>query len=196
MEDRAAAQRCLEGQNAWFFDPIYFGRYPESMVTGVGSRLPTFTPDELSLVHGSHMNVYFQNQYTANYATVRTDQTKTECGHDCDLNLNTSKYSPDGKPIGHKTPANEWLYKYPVGFRKYQKWISDRYSTDDQKMSIIVSENGWGDDDMDKESNLVDLDRCNYYREYIGNMSLAVNEDHVNVLGYFAWSLMDNFEWA
>lgn len=194
-EDHAAAQRCLEGQNAWFFDPIYFGHYPESMRKGVGERLPEFTAEEKELVQGSHMNVYFQNQYTANYATGRSDG-KTDCGHDCDLNLNTSKYDLLGKPIGHKTPANEWLYKYPVGFRKYQKWISDRYSSGDQKMSIIVSENGWGDDDTTKDDNLHDLDRCNYYREYIGNMSLAVNKDDVSVLGYFAWSLMDNFEWA
>jgi hypothetical protein len=43
---------------------------------------------------------------------------------------------------------------------------------------------------------LNDIDRCNYYREYIGNVSLAITEDNVKVGGYFAWSLMDNFEWA
>eukprot|EP00746_Dinoflagellata_sp_MGD_P166134 gnl/MRDRNA2_/MRDRNA2_95833_c0_seq1.p1 gnl/MRDRNA2_/MRDRNA2_95833_c0~~gnl/MRDRNA2_/MRDRNA2_95833_c0_seq1.p1 ORF type:complete len:650 (-),score=127.55 gnl/MRDRNA2_/MRDRNA2_95833_c0_seq1:96-1814(-) len=201
-EDQKAAQRCLEGQNAWFFDPIYFGKYPDSMIKGVGDRLPEFTADELKLVHGSHMNVYFQNQYTAVYAQKRRVQNARKrrvqnetCGHDCDLDLFTSKWRED-VPIGQGTPANQWLYKYPSGFRSYQKWISDRYSTGDQKMNIIVTENGWGDPDTDKEENLYDLDRCNYYREYIGNMSLAVNQDDVHVLGYFAWSLMDNFEWA
>jgi len=64
-------------------------------------------------------------------------------------------------------------------------------------MKIVVTENGWGDPDNTIEGGaLNDVDRCNYYREYIGNISLAVSEDGVDVAGYFAWSLMDNFEWA
>jgi len=64
-------------------------------------------------------------------------------------------------------------------------------------MTIYVTENGWGDQNLTiEEGALNDIDRCNYYREYIGNVSLAVHEDGVDVGGYFAWSLMDNFEWA
>jgi len=75
-----------------------------------------------------------------------------------------------------------------------QQFIQNRYPD----VQIIVTENGWGDPDTpdDKQAMVVDIDRCNYYREYIGNMSLAVHEDNVNVGGYYAWSVMDNFEWA
>ena len=40
-----------------------------------------------------------------------------------------------------------------------------------------------------------DIDRIDYYQQHL----LAVNEaivQGVDVHGYFAWSLMDNFEWA
>jgi len=35
-----------------------------------------------------------------------------------------------------------------------------------------------------------------YYQDYIAEVSKAINEDGVKVLGYMAWSLLDNFEWA
>jgi len=81
----------------------------------------------------------------------------------------------------------------PFGIRKMQQFIHERYAN----MTIYVTENGWGDQNLTiEEGALNDIDRCNYYREYIGNVSLAVHEDGVDVGGYFAWSLMDNFEWA
>merc|ERR1719298_192231 len=94
---------------------------------------------------------------------------RINCGRDCDMDLNITK-DKDEEPIGYKTPANEWLYKYPVGLRKYQKWITDRYTNSSgndtgKQISIIVTENGWGEPDLDKDTNLYDIDRCTYYRE-------------------------------
>ena len=34
------------------------------------------------------------------------------------------------------------------------------------------------------------------YRNYIANMIEAVTTDGVKLNSYFAWSLVDNFEWA
>merc|ERR1719359_1691835 len=124
-----------------------------------------------------------------------------DCGHDCDGRLNQTKYKPaeDGNwiPIGQKSDSNEWLFMYPEGLRKYQTWITKRYRQEGQpQLAIIVTENGWGEKDEDFASNTVDIDRCNYYRDYIKHMSLGVHEDGNLVKGYFAWSLMDNFEWA
>jgi beta-glucosidase/6-phospho-beta-glucosidase/beta-galactosidase len=41
-----------------------------------------------------------------------------------------------------------------------------------------------------------DTFRVNFYKEYISNLYAALTEDKVNVKAYFAWSLMDNFEWC
>ncbi len=33
-------------------------------------------------------------------------------------------------------------------------------------------------------------------QEYLAEAMKAVTEDGVNIRGYFAWSILDNFEWA
>ena len=38
--------------------------------------------------------------------------------------------------------------------------------------------------------------RVYYYSTYIQNVLLARDEDALNIAGCFAWSLIDNFEWA
>ncbi len=40
-----------------------------------------------------------------------------------------------------------------------------------------------------------DPERLNYIRQHLHQLYLAM-QDGVDVRGYFAWSLMDNFEWA
>lgn len=53
---------------------------------------------------------------------------------------------------------------------------------------------------MDDPSNytlthlLHDTTRINYCRDYISQLKKAI-DDGANVTGYFAWSLLDNFEW-
>jgi len=196
-KDVLAAERCVEWQSAWFFDPIWKGDYPETMRKMVGDRLPKFTSEERKLVQGSHTNMYFQNLYTGMYVEHSDIAMTKKCGRECDAGLNISHKNKQGVMIGEKSKANEWLYKYPEGLRKFQKWISDRYKTSDgQGVNIIVAENGWGEPDTTEEKNVYDSGRCNYYRDYIGAMSRGAAEDGVNVKGYFAWSLLDNFEWS
>jgi len=41
---------------------------------------------------------------------------------------------------------------------------------------------------------LHDTKRINFYKAYVGQLKAAM-DDGANVKGYFAWSLLDNFEW-
>ncbi|KAL5699597.1 hypothetical protein ACHQM5_030477 [Ranunculus cassubicifolius] len=65
--DKDAAQRATDFMFGWFMDPITYGRYPSSMRTLCGSRLPRFTKEESQLLKGSYDFIGL-NYYTANYA--------------------------------------------------------------------------------------------------------------------------------
>ena len=74
-------------------------------------------------------------------------------------------------------------------------WVSDRYNNS----NIIVFENGVsvpGETEMPIAEAVHDKFRVNFYKGYIQNAMNAVTLDGVNLKGYFAWSVMDNFEWA
>lgn len=47
---------------------------------------------------------------------------------------------------------------------------------------------------MTLAKGLHDTTRINYYKGYLTQLKKAADEG-VNVVGYFAWSLLDNFEW-
>ena len=60
---------------------------------------------------------------------------------------------------------------------------------------IIVSESGASFKDELVNGVVDDTQRIGYFREYLRGLLQAKNEG-VNIKGYFAWTLMDNFEWA
>lgn len=60
---------------------------------------------------------------------------------------------------------------------------------------IIVSENGVAYDDITDGEKVEDHQRITFFQEYLANI-LKAKQEGVNVTGYLAWSLLDNFEWA
>jgi beta-glucosidase len=63
-----------------------------------------------------------------------------------------------------------------------------------QVKEIIVTENGACFKDILQNGRVPDEQRIRYFQEYLGAMKKAKQEG-VNIKGYFAWTLMDNFEW-
>ncbi len=62
--------------------------------------------------------------------------------------------------------------------------------------SFYVTENGAAfADEMTAEGEVLDLDRREYLRNYLIGLQRACAEGF-DVKGYFAWSVMDNYEWA
>jgi beta-glucosidase len=82
----------------------------------------------------------------------------------------------------------------PWGFRNILKWIHERYH-----YPIYVTESGMcclGEAQKSLPDVLDDQARIDYHCSYLDAMKDAILEDGVDVRSYFAWSLMDNWEWA
>ena len=62
---------------------------------------------------------------------------------------------------------------------------------------LVITENGAAYDDIAGQEGYVDdsADRGQYYRDHLTAVAGAI-EAGADVRGYFAWSLLDNFEWA
>ena len=78
----------------------------------------------------------------------------------------------------------------PDGCRELLLWISRRY----EGVNIIITENGTSEEESDVVASLLDEGRRQYFEGYLRACKQAINAG-VALTGYFAWSLMDNFEW-
>ncbi|KAG6519116.1 hypothetical protein ZIOFF_022605 [Zingiber officinale] len=96
----------------------------------------------------------------------------------------------NGVPIGPRAHS-DWLYIVPWGLYKAVTYVKENYGNP----IVFLSENG-----MDQPGNvtlpkgLQDTQRRHFYHNYITELKRAI-DDGASVIGYFAWSLLDNFEW-
>ncbi|CAM8876621.1 unnamed protein product [Rhodiola kirilowii] len=192
-KDIEATQRAQDFQLGWFLDPLMFGDYPKTMRHRVGGRLPTFSSAEAALLKGS-LDFVGINHYTTFYAQ---DNSSSIVGRITDIftDSGTATLPFRGfKPIGDRANAI-WLYIVPGGMRSLMNYIKQKYDNP----TVIITENG-----MDDPNNLLiplkdalkDEKRIRYHNDYLTNLLAAIKEDGCNVKGYFAWSLLDNWEWS
>ncbi|KAG6523196.1 beta-glucosidase 26-like [Zingiber officinale] len=189
VQDKAAAQRARDFHIGWFLHPLTYGHYPESMQVIVKERLPKFTEEQAKMVKGSYDYVGV-NQYTSYYMKDAGVVDLKPVSYQADWHVEF-KYDRDGVPIG-PLANSYWLYIVPWGLYKAVTYVKETY----RNPVIILAENG-----MDQPGNatlpevLQDTTRVNYFKSYITNLKRAM-DDGATVIGYFAWSLLDNFEWA
>ncbi|KAK6157848.1 hypothetical protein DH2020_012096 [Rehmannia glutinosa] len=169
--DIRATQRAIDFNLGWFIEPVILGDYPKSMRIRVGSRLPRFSPAQSNLLKGSFDFIGI-NHYTTWYAKENNINIMGILLNDslADSGAFTLPIAL-GKPIPDK--ANSvWLYIVPHGM-------------DDGNNPLKSIKNA-----------LKDKKRIKYHNDYLTNLLAAIKEDGCNVRGYFAWSLLDNWEWA
>ncbi len=168
-EDSQAA-RLWDGLfNRWYLAGVCLGEYPTDIVTKLGSRLPDEWVDDLRLI-GRRIDWLGINYYTR--ALMR--------------------HAPGTEPIP-VDKAEGPLEKTDLGWEFYPQGLTElliRVHEEYTRRPIYITENG-----MAEKAGLDDERRIRFHAEHLKAV-LAAKEAGVDVRGYFAWSLLDNFEWA
>ena len=153
-------------------DPIFFGRYPQEVVDTYGSDMPAWTEEEMQLI-SQPLDFYGQNIYSGDL---------WRSGNNGPEHVLYRPGSPKTAIGWHINP--DCLY---WGC----KFLYERY-----KVPIVITENGMSCHDWVQSDGCVhDPQRIDYLHSHLKALRRAV-EEGVPVIGYFQWSLLDNFEWA
>ena len=173
--DAEAAERTDGFLNRWFLDPLFRGNYPDDMLRWYGDAVPEIQTGDLARINAP-IDFLGVNYYTR--SVVRHDP---EGGP-----LQTATVQPEGRPY-----TDMGWEVYPDGLYH----LLTRLHRDYAPSALYVTENGAAFPDRLVDGVVADPERRAYLHDHLLACYRAI-EEGVPLRGYFAWSLMDNFEWA
>ena len=157
---------------AWFNDPVFLGKYPESGLEKFKEYLPEITKEDMELIS---QPIDFMGQNIYNGYIIRA-------GEDGEPEFAAP---PEGAPkTAAGWPVNPECLYWGI------KFIYDRY-----KMPIYITENGMSCHDLiSRDGRIHDPNRITFLDRYLSALQCACDEG-ADVRGYFLWTFLDNFEW-
>ena len=175
-EDQAAAERFDTLNNLLYLDPLFGAKYPQAVVDNLGTLMPEIHEGDLQTI-AAPLDFLGENYYTPSFVA----------------NDPTSEW-PHIRWVDHSDAE-----KTAMGWEVLPKGLSDMLIRlyDNYKLPLYVTENGAAYDDPNHLSSdeIHDSERTTYYQGHLDAVQAALAQG-ADVRGYFAWSLMDNFEWA
>ncbi|MDL4818499.1 GH1 family beta-glucosidase [Actinomadura opuntiae] len=173
--DVHAARRFDGHANRWWLDPIHGLGFPQDMIEVYGVDLPEHPGDlETIATPTDWLGINYYNP------TVVAD-------------------APDGPAPYTKLTGRPGTRQTMLGWEIRAEGLERTLlrATDDYGPGeVYVTENGsaWADA-VGPDGQVADPERERYLREHLAACARAVVQG-VPLAGYFAWSLLDNFEWA
>ncbi|MBL8260551.1 MAG: beta-glucosidase [Candidatus Competibacteraceae bacterium] len=176
VEDLSATMRADAYWNRHYLDPVFLGGYPPELAEIFGQAWPDFPDSDFDVIR-QPLDFVGVNYYSRQ--VVRHDPK--------DWPLAAARVR---QPRQTHTGL-EWEV-YPQGLTDILEWVAGRYGP----LPLYVTENGAAFyDPPHAEGEIDDPLRRRYLRDHL-RAALEARRKGVDLRGYFAWSLLDNFEWA
>ena len=172
IKDKIAAEYADDYFNQWYIKPIMDGTYPAINQQLPKQQQPDILPGDMEII-SQELDFLGINFYTR--AVYR---------HNLD-----SGFEEVQIPDVARTDIGWEIY--PQAFTELLISLDARYTLP----PIYITENGAAMDDHCINGEVNDQGRVDYYNQHLNAVASAISQG-VDVRGYFAWSLMDNFEWA
>ncbi|SIO60289.1 beta-glucosidase [Singulisphaera sp. GP187] len=174
-EHIAAARAEYERSNGQLMGPLFRGRYPEDFLSAAGADAPQVEVGDLAGI-AQPMDFLGLNLYSGDF--VRAGRN----------GLTERLAFPRQFPQGDLP----WLNLTPQVLYWGVRHAAEVFGVP----SFYITEHGAAlADTINADGEVIDLDRREVMRSYLVELHRAVREGY-DVRGYFAWSLLDNFEWA
>lgn len=158
---------------SWYADPMMLGTYPDEGLSLFGRYLPDTWEKDMETIH-QVLDFQGHNIY---------------CGQPVMQDEQGITVMKPREP-GHPMTAMGWGID-PEAMYWGPRFLYERYKT-----PVIITENGLAlPDRVCLDGKVHDPLRIDFHYRYLLELERAVKEG-IPVLGYFAWSLMDNFEWC
>lgn len=170
--DNKAAQLADQYHNHWYLQPLLEGGYPDLSTQLSEAEWPQVLPGDLEII-AQPLDFLGVNYYTRTVFAARADG-----------------WFSDVKPTQPPLTDMGWEI-YPQGLTEILLQLSQRYTLP----PLYITENGAATVDIWQDGAVNDPERLAYYQQHLLATDAAIRAG-VNVRGYFAWSLLDNFEWA
>lgn len=172
--------------NDIFTGPMLEGAYPErlfELIAPLGA--PSWIRPGDEALFGQKVDWIGLNYYTAEKCRPRTAQEGT--------NENGAWLAVEDlifEDMGHPRTQMGWPVD-PDGLVRLLRNVNGRYPD----TPLYISENGAAYEDVVVDGAVHDPERRDFLHRHLAKILEAI-EEGIPVAGYFAWSLLDNFEWS
>jgi len=165
------------GLDVWNYalwtDPIFLGRYHEGAMRTYGNTMPPICDEDMKTI-AQPLDFYGMNIYSCGFVRAGKDGAP----------------EPVALPVGYGMTTMEWPVT-PQALYWGPRFAWERYGK-----PIVITENGRSNTDwIALDGGVHDPQRIDFLARYLREYRRAIR-DGVRALGYFQWSIMDNFEWA